>query len=333
MGLAPTYAQIGIAAPIILVIARLIQGFSCGGEVGPATAYLLESAPPEKRVGMAAWQAYSQLLALLSGSLAGVVITSTLSEAQLYAWGWRLPFILGVFIAPVGLYIRRQLPETIDASETRPSARAILAEVAQQHARSVLFGVLVICGGTVATYVFTYTTTFAITTLHLSPAVGTTLTMMGYVAQILGGIVGVWADRFGRKTLLVAARIVFAAAIYPGFLVITSPESSTFALFAAYMALSAVFSLGLVPVYAFLLEAFPKAVRSSGLSILYALGTTIFGGTTQFVVAWLIERTNSPMVPAWYMLATTVAATIGVLGLMPHAEVARDRAAAAPARA
>jgi MFS family permease len=191
----------------------------------------------------------------------------------------------------------------------------------------------VICGGTVATYVFTYMTTFAITTLHLSPAVGTTLTMMGYVAQLAGGVVGVWADRFGRKTLLIGMRLVFAASIYPAFVILTSPESSIVALFAVYMALSAVFAMGLVPVYAFLLEAFPKAVRSSGLSILYALGTTIFGGTTQFVVAWLIERTGSPMVPAWYMLATTIAATIGVLGLMPHPEVVREQTAPAPVRA
>jgi MFS family permease len=325
MGLAPTYAQIGIAAPIILVVARLIQGFSCGGEVGPATAYLLESAPPEKRSLMAAWQNFSQTLALLSGSLAGVVITSSLSEEQLYAWGWRLPFLLGIVIAPVALYIRRQLPETIQPAETHGSAGAILGELWRQHARAVLMGVLVICGGTVATYVFTYMTTFAITTLHLSPAVGTTLTTMGYVAQLAGGVAGVWADRFGRKTLLVASRLVFAAAIYPAFLILTSPESSLMALFVTYMAISAVFAMGIAPLYAFLLEAFPKAVRSSGLSILYALGTTIFGGTTQFVVAWLIERTGSPMVPAWYMLVTTIAAIIGVLGLTRHPEVARER--------
>src|SRR6185503_17056845 len=112
------------------------------------------------------------------------------------------------------------------------------------------------------------------------------------------------------------------------FLVLTSPESSIVVLFLTYMALSALFAMGIVPVYAFLLEAFPKAVRSSGLSILYALGTTIFGGTTQFVVAWLIERTGSPMVPAWYILATTVAAIIGVLGLTAHPEVVRERKAA-----
>ena len=328
MGLTPTYAQIGIAAPIILVVARLIQGFSCGGEVGPATAYLLESAPPGKRSMMAAWQSYSQTLALLSGSLAGVLITSSLSEEQLYAWGWRLPFALGMLIAPVGLYIRRQLPETIEPAETRESARTILAELARHHARSVLLGVLVICGGTVATYVFTYTTTFAITTLHFSPAAGNALTMMGYVAQLAGGVAGVWADRLGRKRLLVGSRLAFAATIYPAFVVLTSPESPTVVLFGTYMAISALFAMGIAPVYAFLLEVFPKALRSSGLSILYALGTTIFGGTTQFAVAWLIERTGSPMVPAWYMLATTIAATAGVMGLNAHPEVARERKAA-----
>src|SRR5689334_22547606 len=194
MALTPTYAQIGIAAPILLLVARLIQGFSCGGEVGPATAYLLESAPPEKRSMMAAWQGFSQILALLSGSLAGVVITSSLTEEQLYAWGWRLPFALGVLIAPVALYIRRQLPETIQRGESHESAWAILRELRRHHVGTVLLGVLAISGATVATYTFNYTTTYAITTLHLSPAVGNTLTMTGYVAQLAGGVLGVWTD-------------------------------------------------------------------------------------------------------------------------------------------
>jgi MFS family permease len=325
MGLTPTYDQIGIAAPIILVVARLIQGFSCGGEVGPASAYLLESAPPEKRAAMAGWQGYSQILALLFGSLAGVVVTASLSEAQLYAWGWRLPFILGIFIAPVGLYIRRQLPETIQPGETHGSARAILTELVRHHSRSLLFGVLVISGGTVSNYVFTFMSTYAITTLHLSPAVATTLSLMGYVAQLFGGVVGVWADRFGRKALLTGSRLVLAVIIYPAFVVLTSPGSSVASLFVVYMAISAVFAMGIVPVYAFLLEGFPKAVRSSGLSILYAIGTTVFGGTTQFVVAWLLERTGNSMVPAWYMLVMTIVAIIGVLGLMPDPEVAREK--------
>src|SRR5215475_7518254 len=117
IAITPTYAQIGIAAPIILLVARLIQGFSCGGEVGPATTYLLESAPMEKRAAMTAWQGYSQQLALLMGSGIGVILATTLTKEDLYSWGWRLPFVLGLIVAPAGLYIRRRLPETIQKDE------------------------------------------------------------------------------------------------------------------------------------------------------------------------------------------------------------------------
>jgi MFS family permease len=324
MGLAPTYDQIGIAAPIILVVARLIQGFSCGGEVGPATAYLLESAPPERRAAITAWQAYSQLLALISGSLAGVVLSATLSETQLYAWGWRIPFLLGVVIAPVAIYIRRQLPETIEQNETYASSGAVLGALVSQHSRAVFFGVLVICGGTIANYVFVYTTTFAITALRLSPTVGTALSLTGFLAQLAGVAFGVWADRFGRKRSLILSRVAFALLLYPAYAMLTSPDSSLATRFAVNALLQAVFAVGLGTVYTFLAEVFPKAVRSSGLAILYALGTTIFGGTTQFVVAWLIDRTGDPMVPAWYMLVTTGAAIAGVALLGRHADVARE---------
>jgi MFS family permease len=150
VGLTPSYAQIGLAAPIILVVARLIQGFSCGGEVGPATTYLLESAPPDKRAALTAWQGYSQQLAAIMGSLVGVILTATLSREQLYDWGWRIPFILGVFIAPVGLYIRRQLPETIETHERHESGTAVLANLMRHHWRAVVFGMLIICGGTIS---------------------------------------------------------------------------------------------------------------------------------------------------------------------------------------
>jgi len=336
MALTPTYDQIGLAAPIILVVARLIQGFSCGGEVGPATTYLLESAPPGKRSAMTAWQAYSQLMALISGSLAGVVLAAILSEEALYAWGWRIPFLLGIVIAPVALYIRRQLPETIEQSETHSSARAVLAELLRHHARPVLAGVLIICGGTIATYVFNYTTTFAITTLKLSAAVATTLALTGYLAQAAGVTLGVWSERFGRKRMLVALRVLFALLIYPAYVILTSPDASLAAIFVVNMGLQAAYATGIGTMYAFLAEAFPKAVRSSGLSILYALGTTIFGGTTQFVVAWLIDRTGSPMVPAWYMLTATLAAIAGVALLKAHPEAVREcitQAAPSPARA
>jgi MFS family permease len=333
VGLTPTYAQIGLTAPIILVVARLIQGFSCGGEVGPATAYLLESAPIEKRAAITAWQGHSQQLAIFMGSLVGVILAANLSKEQLYDWGWRVPFLLGVFIAPVGLYIRRQLPETIARHERHRSGTAVLADLMRHHSRAVILGILIICGGTISTYVFNYMTTYAITTLHLSPTIGTALAMTGSLAAIAGLAVGAWADQFGRKPMLIASRVIFVMIIFPVYLIITSPTASAPVIVTLNMLLNFIFSIGIGATYAFLTEAFPKSVRSSGLGILYALAVTIFGGTTQFAVAWLIDWTKDPMVPAWYQIIANVAAIIGVMLLMPHAEVLRERAARVTAKA
>jgi len=330
VGLTPSYAQIGIAAPIVLVIARLIQGFSCGGEVGPATTYLLESAPPHRRAAITAWQGYSQYLAQLLGSLVGVILSASLSREQLYGWGWRVPFLLGILIAPVGLYIRRQLPETIKVHETHESGGAVLANLVRHHSRAVALGILIICGGTISTYVLIYMTTYAITTLHLSETIGTTLTMTGSVAAMAGIALGVWIDRFGRKTMLIASRVFFLLTIYPAYRILTAPGTTLTTIIVVNMLLNLFFSVGLGAMYAFLPEAFPKAVRSSGLAILYAIGVTIFGGTTQFVVAWLIDWTKDPMVPAWYQIVANVASIVGVALLKPHAEVLRERRASAP---
>src|SRR5262249_7316635 len=249
VGITPTYAQIGLLAPIILVIARLIQGFSCGGEVGPATTYLLESASIEKRASITAWQGHSQQLAILMGSLFGVLLASTLTKEQLYQWGWRVPFILGVFIAPIGLYIRRRLPETIQKSETHRSGAAVLGDLVRHHSRAVIVGVLIISGGTISTYVFNYMTTYAVTTLRLSEAIGTTLTMTGSIAAIGGLLVGAWADRFGRKLMLVLTRVIFVLIVYPAYLILTSPEATPALIILMNMFLNFVFFLGIGAIY------------------------------------------------------------------------------------
>ena len=331
VALTPPYSQIGIAAPILLLVARLIQGFSCGGEVGPATTYLLESAPPDKRAALTAWQAYSQQLASIMGAGFGVILAATLTRDQLYAWGWRIPFLLGVVIAPVALYIRRQLPETIDTSQMHRSTGAVLGELFRQHSRAVVLGVCVICGGTVSTYVLNYMTTYAITTLHLSATVGTTLGLTNSAAQIAGLAVGVWLDRLGRKRMLILGRVAFLAVIYPVYLILTSPNASLGIIVAGNSFLGFVYAIGIGAAYAFLSEAFPQSVRSSGLAILYALGVAIFGGTTQFVVAWLIDLTKDPLVPAWYQIVATTISIVGIMLLAPHAEVLAERRLA-PAR-
>src|SRR5262245_18769013 len=262
VALTPSYATIGIAAPFLLVVARLIQGFSCGGEVGPATTYLLESAPPERRAAITAWQGYSQQCAVILGSLIGVILAASLSRDQLYEWGWRVPFILGVFIAPVGLYIRRQLPDAIEESDTQRTSAAVLRELAQHHWRPVVFGVLIICGGTISTYVLNYMNTYAITTLHLSVIICPTLTMTGAVAAIAGMVLGAWVDRFGRKRMLLASRVIFVATIYPAYLILTSTHATPVVLITINMLDNFLFAIGIGAIYAFLGEGFPKSVRS-----------------------------------------------------------------------
>ncbi|MGE3843916.1 MAG: MFS transporter [Vicinamibacterales bacterium] len=325
VGLTPPYSQIGIAAPIILVIARLIQGFSCGGEVGPATTYLLESAAPSRRAAMTAWQGYSQQLAVFAGSLNGVILAATLSKEQLYAWGWRIPFLLGIVIAPIALYIRRQLPETIASHEKHASGGAVFRNLLRDHLSAVVLGVLIICGATISTYVFNYMTTYAITTLELSATVGTLLALTGAVGQIAGLAVGVWADRFGRKPVLVGVRVLFVVSLYPAYVIMTAPAATAAQIVGVNMVLNFLFALGMGASYAFLSEAFPKAVRSSGVGILYALGVTVFGGTTQFVVAWLIDRTGDPMVPAWYQIGANLISIGAILLLRPNASALRER--------
>ena len=327
VGITPTYAQIGVAAPIILVVARLLQGFSCGGEVGPATTYLLEAVPIQNRAAATAWQGYTQQLAVILGSGIGVILAATLTADQLHDWGWRIPFLLGLVVAPVAVYIRQQLPETIDAGEAHTSTAAVLGDLLRHHWRPIAIGVFIICGGTISTYVFTYMTTYAITTLHLSATVGTTLTFTGAIAAIGGMAIGVAIDRFGRKRMLIASRVLFLVALYPSYMALTSPSASPVLIVAINMFLNFVFSITIGAVYAFLPEAFPKAVRSSGLAILYALGVTIFGGTTQFVVAWLIHRTDNPLMPAWYQMAATVVGIVGVALLSPDPEVLIERPA------
>lgn len=331
IALTPPYSRIGIAAPILLLVARLIQGFSCGGEVGPATTYLLESAPPRKRAMLTSWQAQSQSLATLMGSGIGLILAATLSKDALYAWGWRIPFLVGVLVAPVALYIRRELPETIETSTAERSTSDVLTELVRDHSWPVIFGILIISGGTISTYVSNYMTTYALTTLKLPATTATLLTMIGAVGQMAGVAAGVWADRFGRKRTLIGWRVAFLALVLPTFWVITSPQATALTLAAANMFFNFMFSAGIGASYAFMAEAFPQSVRSSGLAILYAFGVTIFGGTTQFVVAWLIDVTKNPMVPAYYMIAANLLTIVGLALIVPHEEVLRARLA--PVRA
>jgi MFS family permease len=315
LALTPSYAAIGPIAPILVVLARLIQGFALGGEVGPATSYLIEVAPPAERGFYASWQLASQGVSSMLAGAVGVTMSAILSPDDMAAWGWRIPFLLGILIIPVGLFMRSKISETLDAETTAAhhSIGGLLGSLFAEHARPVVLALLVIMAGTISTYILIYMTTYALTTLHMPAGVSIAATMVVGFATLVFSVLGGWlADRWGRKPLLIVPRLLLVLVAYPAFLMMNEAHTASAllllsGLMAALGAMSGAVSLVTIP------ESLPKAVRSTGFSVAYALAVTIFGGTTQLVVTWLIGATGNPLSPAWYLIVSSL---IGLVAMM-----------------
>ena len=315
MGLAlvPSYATIGLAAPVLLVICRIIQGFALGGEVGPASVFLMEAAPPHARGFYVSWQIASQGLAVMAGGAVGVALSLVLTQEQLADWGWRVPFLLCLALIPIAFYLRGDMPETLTERGHASAARQGLTE----NAGYVMLGVLLIIGGTVSTYVGNYMSTYAITTLKLPPTLSLSATLINGLGTFVFALIGGWlGDRHGRKALVLWPRVALAVVIWPLFLLLAaSPNAMTLWLAtivnSALTALSAGVGLVILP------ELLPKRARATGFAVSYAIGVSIFGGSTQFVIAWLIHVTKNPAAPAWYVVATSLV-TIGALLALPE---------------
>ncbi len=311
----PGYATIGIAAPVLVVLGRLVQGFALGGEVGPSTAYLLEAAPSAKRGFITSWQLASQGIATLIAGAVGFTMSLILSQPEMQSWGWRVPFIVGLAIVPVGLIIRTHLPETAGmessaAHKAEHSASRIFARLIRDHARTMIAATAVIAAGAVSGAVGYYMTSYAKVTLHLSESVSIAATLMLGVASVIFCLLGGWAaDRFGRKPVMIVPRALLAIAAYPAYyLMVHQPSAwSVFSMTALISALSSLCSSAAIVAIP---ESLPRAVRSAGLAIAYAFSVTIFGGSTQLFVAWLIKVTDDPLSPAYYLI---IASVVGVI--------------------
>ena len=315
IALTPSYATIGPIAPILVVFARLVQGFALGGEVGPASSFLIEASPPNQRGLYASWQLASQgLSAFIAGGL-GLALSLSLSDQAMQDWGWRIPFLVGVSIIPVALFMRSKLPETLDlaAPTTHHSLGAVLASLFSAHARPVVLALVVISSGTIATYILNYMTTYAITTLHMAQGVSIAATLVLGLCTFAFSLLGGWlSDLIGRKPLLVLPRVIFTIAAYPAFMLMNAFKNAptlliVTGLLAAVGALGGAVSLVIIP------ESLPRSVRSSGFAVAYALAVTVFGGTAQLVVTWLIRVTGDPLSPAWYLIASGI---VGVAAMM-----------------
>jgi MFS family permease len=313
IGVLPTYAQIGALAPVLLVVARLIQGFSAGGEMGPATTYLLETAPAGRKCFFGSWQLASQNIGgIISGSI-GVILALVLSPEATDGWGWRIPFLLGILIAPIGFYIRRNLDETLEAAEAHDSMSAVLSDVLAHYWYPIVLCILIVSGGTVTQYFFAYATTYAITTLGYGPGVGMgatlTVSVVGAIFAVVGGLM---ADRYGLKAIAIVPRIVVTLLLYPALQLVVGSGSPVlfivvFAVLMAPHAMSSAASIVLIP------KIFPPLVRTSGLSIAYALGVTLFGGTAQVAFTWIINATGDKLSWIWYIIAMSIISLISTV--------------------
>ena len=322
LALTPSFAAIGLLAPVLVVVWRLAQGFALGGEVGPTTAFLVEASPPAQRGFYSAWQGASQAIASISGGLVGVSLAAIIGTAALETWGWRVAFALGAVVLPIGLLIRRNLPETLHHAEAPQAAQAARGDLAG-HARIAVLGMALILSGTVTTYVQNYMTTYAITTLNIPTAAALVAPVaVGAPLFIFSLIGGALSDRIGRKPLLIWPRVLLLLLIWPVFTLIVKNRDAV-TLLAGNALLAAVHAFCAVTIVVAITESLRKDVRSLGLATIYATSVAVFGGSTQPIVAWLIHVTGDPMAPAWYMLGANV---IGLVAALLMKETAPTRA-------
>ena len=317
----PTYASIGIGAPVLLLLGRVLQGFSAGGEVGGATAYLLESADPAQRGRVASWLEASMGMANILGALAAFSVTAALSTVQVQSWGWRLPFIFGLAIAPVGLYLRSTLDETeaFQAETQRRAQRAEpapLLEIFKHHGAALCVGFCVAVLWAVAVYVLmiflpTYVQHRDTFNFTAQQAFGASL--VGNIPFVIGCVwFGSLSDRIGRRLSLMLSAAALLLLILPLFLWLKAyPTLPTLIVVQAIICVLVASFVGVAP--AALSEIFPTGVRSTGTSLVYNGAFTLFGGFAPMILTWLTQRSGGSIYsPAWYVMVAAGIALVAI---------------------
>jgi len=306
LALTPSYASIGAAGPALAILCRLLQGFALGGEVGPASAWLLEAAPERHRALYVSLQFSTQWAGGLAASLVGLMLAHLLGPVGLQAWGWRIALLLGVAVVPAGLWLRYHLPETLARQ-----AGADELDEAPVQIPVALCGMLLLSGLTVATYVLSYVSLFGGYAFDFSSDVtfGGALVcgLFGTLVNPLGGLL---SDRLGRRRVLLGAMAALLVAALPCFLAVASWKSPR-VLYLGEALMTTLLALSTPAALTLLMENLPARVRSGGVGMIYALAIAIFGGTTQYMVTGLMEASDSTLVPAAYMM---VALLVGLLG-------------------
>lgn len=312
IGLIPNYNSIGILAPVLLVVCRLMQGFAAGGEWGGATAFIVEWAPKGRRGFFGSFQQSSVAGGLLLGSGIAALFSTILSPDQMESWGWRIPFLLGFALVPVGIYMRSNIEETPAYREAKETVSGPQTPGWILAAKAFGFTIL----WTVSYYIILYyMPTFTQKYVGLTRTEALWSNTIGLVILVVTiPIMGLWSDRIGRKPLLLGCCVAFALLTYPLFAYMLSGVSliSVIGIQLIFGLMIAMFS---GPGPAAIAEIFPTNSRSTWMSTGYSLATSVFGGFAPFIATWLISTTGSPISPTYYLILAAIASAIVIATL------------------
>jgi len=299
----PSYASIGVTAPLLVLVGRLLQGFSAGVELGGVSVYLSEIAPAHRKGFFVSWQSASQQVAVVVAGAIGIVLSTLLSPAELFQWGWRAPFLFGCLIVPAIFFIRRSLVETPEfaARKHRPDFAEIMRSIVRNR-RVVIAGAGLVVMTTVSFYLITaYTPTFAKNELHLSNFDSFLVTMLVGMSNFIWlPAMGALSDHVGRKPLLVFSTILAMATAYPALAWLASHPSFE-RLLIVELWLSFLYGTYNGAMVVALTEVMPVAVRTTGFSLAYSLATATFGGFTPLACTYLIHVLDNRAAPGIWL--------------------------------
>ena len=321
----PGYATIGLLAPVLVLLGRLVQGFSAGMELGGVSVYLSEIATPGHKGFYVSWQSASQQVAVMFAALVGVALTLIIPAPKMTTWGWRIPLFLGCAIIPLLFALRRSLPETDDfkTRKHKPSVAEVFRSLCANWS-VVIVGMMMVTMTTVSFYMITaYTPTFANSVLHLAAIDGLIVTLCIGASNLFWlPVMGALSDRVGRRPLLLACTILMLVTAYPAMLwLVRSPSFSR--LLAVELWLSFLFGSYNGAMVVFLTEIMPISVRTSGFALAYSLATAVFGGFTPALSTYLIHITGNRAVPGLWL---SVASACGLAGaLLAKLDIDSDR--------
>jgi MFS family permease len=322
IGLTPSYATIGILAPVILVVARLCQGFSVGGEWGNSTAYIVESAPEGRRGYYSSFQQCSLVAGLLLGSGIAALLNTLFDPGELESWGWRIPFLIGGLIGPVGVYMRRNIGESAAYRRAAVAPAGKTADPVQVLVQTAqAFGFMILWA--VQFYIFlAYMPTFTEEYAGLGHGAALWSNTAGLLLLMAAiPLFGRMSDRLGRKPLLLASCLAFIVLPYPMFsLMLAGASPMSVLLMQLLVALAIALYSGAGP--AAISEIFATRQRTTLMSIANGTAVAIFGGFAPFIATWLIAETGSPIAPVYYVIASALVTAVVIVGLR---ETAREK--------